>query len=308
MSTGQYIASRFIHAVFALLYIVTITFFLVRLAPGGPFDDERKIPEHLLEKMKEYYGFDKSLGTQYFIYMGNYVQGDLGPSLGNWGYSVNEVIAQGFPVSMRIGLLGLTIALSIGIPIGVIAAARRNTSVDYSFMSLALLGICLPTFVIGPMLAMLFGLRLNWFNAAGLYEMSDYFLPALTLGLYYAAYVARLTRGGMLDVLNQDFIRTAKSKGVPPMKILFKHAFRGGISPVVAFLGPALAGLISGSFVVETIFGLPGLGQHFIRAATNRDYTLILGTVSVFAILILTLNFLVDIVQTWLDPRRKLKA
>jgi oligopeptide transport system permease protein len=308
LSTTQYIVSRFAQSVFAFFCIITITFFFVRLAPGGPFDDERKIPDHLVAKMNEYYGFDKPLISQYFTYLGNFVRGDLGPSFGNTGYTVNEVIAQGFPVSLTIGLSGLLIALAIGIPLGVIAAARRNTIVDYSTMSLAMLGICLPTFVIGPMLATFFGLRLKWFNVAGWYEPSDFFLPSLTLGLYYAAYIARLTRGGMLDVLNQDFIRTAKSKGVKPSAILFKHAFRGGISPVVAYLGPAFAGLISGSFVVETIFGLPGLGQHFIKGATNRDYTLILGTVGVFAIFILTLNFVVDVVQTWLDPRRKLKA
>ena len=295
-------------SLFALLCIITITFFLVRLAPGGPFQEEKAIPEHLVAKMNAYYGLDKPPIIQYFTYMGNFVRGDLGPSLGNKGYTVNEVIAQAWPISVIIGLAGLVIALTIGIPIGVFAAARPNSKTDYILMGLATLGICLPTFVIAPLLAAVFGLKLGWFDVFGWEGSSAWLLASLTLGLYYAAYIARLTRGSMLDQLTQDYVRTARAKGVSPNATLFKHAFRGGITPVVAYLGPALAGLIGGSFVVESIFGLPGLGQHFIKAATNRDYTLILGTVTVFATLILVMNFLVDIVQAWLDPRRKLGA
>jgi oligopeptide transport system permease protein len=308
MSTLQFILSRLGQTIFALFCIVTITFFLIRLAPGGPFLDEKAIPEHLVARMNAYYGLDKPLIVQYAKYMGNFVQGDLGPSLGNKGYTVNEVIAQSWPVSATIGLAGLFIALLLGVPLGVYAAAHRNTRTDYSLMSAAMIGICLPTFVIGPLLGLFLGLKLDWFDVAGWVGSNAWMLASLTLGLYYAAYIARLTRGSMLDMLNQDFIRTAKAKGVSPNKILFKHAFRGGITPVVAYLGPALSALIGGSFVVESIFALPGLGQHFIKAATNRDYTLILGTVTVFAILILAMNFVVDLAQTWLDPRRRLKA
>jgi len=218
------------------------------------------------------------------------------------------VIEQSWPVSAVIGFLGLGIALIIGIPIGMVAASRKNTRLDYTLMAVSMLGICLPTFVIGPLLGLLFGLKLDWFDVAGWEDSSAWILASLTLGLYYAAYIARLTRGSMLDVLSQDYIRTAHSKGVAPLVVLFKHALRGGISPVVAYLGPALAGLIGGSFVVEQIFGLPGLGQHFIKAATNRDYWLINGTVTVFAVLILAMNFIVDIIQIWLDPRRKLQS
>ena len=307
METARYIASRFAQSLFALLCIITITFFLARLAPGGPFLDEKAVPEHLIEQMNKNYGFDTPLPVQYALYLGRLVKGDLGPSLGNKGFTVNEVIAEGFPVSFLLGISGLVIALLIGVPVGVFAAAKRNTPIDYGLMTIAMLGICLPTFVIAPLLGEFLGLRLGWFDVAMWENSTAWFLGALTLGLYYSAYIARLTRGSMLDVLSQDFIRTARSKGVAPLTILFKHAFRGGITPVVAYLGPALAGLIGGSFVVETVFGLPGLGQHFIKAATNRDYWLINGTVTVFAILILVMNFLVDVIQAWLDPRTQSK-
>ena len=305
MKTARFVLYRFLQSLFALLCIITLTFFLARLAPGGPFLDEKAVPEHLLEQMNKKYGFDKPLAVQYGLYLGQLIQGDLGPSLGNKGFTVNEVISEGLPVSFILGFIGLIIALIIGVPIGVFAAAKRNTPVDYGLMTVAMIGICLPTFVIAPLLGEIFALKLGWFDVAGWENSTAWFLGALTLGLYYSAYIARLTRGSMLDVLSQDFIRTARAKGVAPGKILFKHAFRGGITPVVAYLGPALAGLIGGSFVVETVFGIPGLGQHFIKAASNRDYTLINGTVTVFAILILVMNFLVDVLQAWLDPRTK---
>jgi len=305
METLRFVLSRFGQSLFALLCIVTITFFLARIAPGGPFLDEKAVPAHLLEKMNTKYGFDEPLIVQYGLYLGNLIQGDLGPSFGNKGFSVNEIIAQGLPVSFMLGFFGLGIALIIGVPIGVFAAARRNTAIDYVLMTVAMIGICLPTFVIAPLLGEWFAIELGWFDVALWENSSAWFLGALTLGLYYSAYIARLTRGSMLDVLSQDYIRTARSKGVSPFKVLFKHAFRGGITPVVAYLGPALAGLLGGSFVVETVFGLPGLGQHFIKAATNRDYWLINGTVTVFAVLILVMNFLVDVIQAWLDPRTK---
>ena len=305
METLRFVLSRFAQSLFALFCIITITFFLARLAPGGPFLNDKAIPAHLVEQMKRNYGFDKPLPVQYGLYLGRLIQGDLGPSLGNKGFTVNEVIATGFPISLLLGICGLIIALVIGVPLGVFAAAKRNTVIDYGLMSIAMLGICLPTFVIAPLLGEIFALKLGWFDVAMWEDSSAWILGSVTLGLYYSAYIARLTRGSMLDILSQDYIRTAKAKGVAPLKVLFKHAFRGGMTPVVAFLGPALAGLIGGSFVVETVFGLPGLGQHFIKAATNRDYWLINGTVTVFAVLILVMNFFVDILQGWLDPRTR---
>ncbi len=305
METLRFVLSRFAQSLFALFCIITITFFLARLAPGGPFLNDKAIPAHLVEQMKRNYGFDKPLPVQYGLYLGRLIQGDLGPSLGNKGFTVNEVITTGFPISLLLGVCGLIIALIIGIPVGVFAAAKRNTFIDYALMTLAMLGICLPTFVIAPLLGEIFALKLGWFDVAMWEDSSAWFLGSVTLGLYYSAYIARLTRGSMLDILSQDYIRTARAKGVSPLKVLFKHAFRGGMTPVVAFLGPALAGLIGGSFVVETVFGLPGLGQHFIKAATNRDYWLINGTVTVFAVLILVMNFLVDLLQGWLDPKTR---
>lgn len=303
MQTLKFIGSRFLQALFALFCIITLTFFLARLAPGSPFTEEKSVPEHLQAAMEKQYGFDKSLPVQYFTYLGNLLKGDLGPSFGNKGFSVNEIISQSWPVSVVLGLVGLLIALAIGVPVGMIAAFRKNTVSDYSLMTLAMIGICLPTFVIAPLLGETLGIKLGWFDVATWEGSNAWLLGAITLGLYYSAYIARLTRGSMLDILNQDFIRTALAKGVSPVNMLLKHAFRGGISPVISYLGPALASLIGGSFVVETVFGLPGLGQHFIKAASNRDYWLINGTVIVYASLVLTLNFLVDIVQVWLDPR-----
>ena len=223
METARFVFYRFLQSLFALLCIITLTFFLARLAPGGPFLDEKAVPEHLLEQMNKKYGFDKPLVVQYGLYLGQLIQGDLGPSLGNKGFTVNEVISEGLPVSFILGFIGLIIALIIGVPIGVFAAAKRNTSVDYGLMTVAMIGICLPTFVIAPLLGEIFALKLGWFDVAGWENSTAWFLGAMTLGLYYSAYIARLTRGSMLDVLSQDFIRTARAKGVAPGKILFRR-------------------------------------------------------------------------------------
>ena len=308
MQTAKYIGSRFLQCLFALFCIVSFTFFLCRLAPGSPFTEEKSVPAHLMDAMKEKYGFKKPLIVQYFLYMRNALTGDLGPSFGNKGFTVNEIIAQSWPVSITLGIVGLFIALAFGIPIGMIAASSRNTVWDYCLMAVAMIGICLPTFVIAPLLGETLGTKFGWFDVATWEGSNAWLLASMTLGLYYSAYIARLTRGSMLDILNQDFIRTAKSKGVSPFSTLFKHAFRGGISPVVSYLGPALAALIGGTFVVEMVFGLPGLGQHSIKAVGNRDYWLINGTVMVYASLVLTFNFLADLVQAWLDPRRRSNA
>jgi len=302
------IVSRFLQGVIALICILTLTFFLSRFAPGNPYDDERQIPEHIRENIREAWGLDEPLHVQWIKSLIDAARGFPQPSFGNSGFSVREVITQSFPVSIAVGFSGLLIALAIGIPAGVISAARRNTGIDYSVMSLALLGICLPVFVIGPLLATVFGFRLGWLPALGWGDPVHLVLPALTLGLFYGAYIARLARGGMLDTLAHDFVRTARAKGVPEWRILTTHCLRGGLLPVVNYLGPAFAALVSGSFVVETIFNLPGLGTHFINAAGNRDYSLIQGTVAVFALLILGLNFIADVVQVMLNPRLRTGA
>ena len=295
---------RLLKAIPVLLVIATITFFMLRLTPGGPFDREKPIKDPEIKKQLEaHYGLDKPLSAQYLDFLGKLASGDLGPSFKHSNRTVNEVIVKAFPVSAELGLWSLLVALVLGLTAGLIASIKPNSFLDYTPMTLAMIGICVPTFVMGPILILLFSLKLEWFNASGWDQWSDRVLPALTLGGVYAAYVARLTRGGMLEVMSQDYIRTARAKGASETRILLKHALQGGLMPVVAFLGPAVAGLISGSFVVETIFQIPGLGRHFVEAAFNRDYTMVMGTVLFFAVLIIMLNLLVDIVQIWLNPR-----
>jgi oligopeptide transport system permease protein len=255
--------------------------------------------------LEAHYGLDRPLLEQYGRYLFDLVRGDLGPSTKYANWTVNELIASSFPVSLELGCWALLVALTIGLTAGILAAIRPNTKADYIPMSLAMVGISLPTFVMGPLLILVFALTLNWYNASGWDFARDRVLPALTLGIYYAAYVARLSRGGMLEILNQDYIRTARAKGASNRRIVFRHALRGGLLPVVSFLGPAVAGLLTGSFVVETIFQIPGLGRFFVTSAFNRDYTLLAGTVIFYATLIVVLNLLVDIIQVWLNPKAR---
>ena len=304
---GSYIVKRLLQAMPVLLVIATLTFFMVRLAPGGPFDEEKKVPPEIKERIEKHYGLDQPLWKQYLSYMGNLVRGDLGPSFKYAGWTVAELIGRSAPVSMMLGLLAMLIALSIGLPAGLIAALYKNSPADYLAMSAAMIGICLPTFVMGPLLILGFSSGMGWFAPLGWYTWSDMVLPSLTLGLYFAAYIARLTRGGMLEVLNQDFIRTARAKGASERRVLLKHALKGGLLPVVAFIGPAFAGIISGSFIIETIFFIPGLGRFFVTSALNRDYTMVLGTVLFYALLIIVMNIIVDLVQAWLNPRTRIE-
>jgi len=298
----KFILSRIIQSAVVVFIILTLTFVMVRLAPGGPFSSERKMQPYILERINAYYGLDDPVILQYFNYVGGVLRGNLGPSFTETR-TVNQILESTIPVSFELGTWALLIALGIGLPIGILAAVKRNSALDYGPMSVAMLGICFPTFVMGPVLAMIFGVWLGWFNVAGWFVASDRVLPACTLGLVYAAYIARIARGGMLEVLNQDFIRTAAAKGVSSWGIIFKHSLRGGLLPVVSFLGPALAGLISGSFVVETVFNLPGMGREFVTSAFDRDYFLVQGTVIVYAALITAANLGVDIAQVVLNPK-----
>ncbi len=286
-----------------LLVIATMTFFLIRLAPGGPFDQEKVVSPEIQERIEDYYNLNAPLPEQYLDYLAGAVRGDLGPSFKNASFSVTELIRMSFPVSLELGLYGLCVALGIGLTAGIIASLRPNSVTDYVPMSLAMIGICVPNFVLGPLLLLVFGLKLGWFPVSGWDEPADKILPAITLGAMYAAYIARLSRGGMLEVLSNDFIRTARAKGLSEVRVVLRHALRGGLAPVVSFLGPATAGLLTGSFVVETIFQIPGLGRFFVEAAFNRDYTMIMGTVLFYATLILIMNLIADLVHVWLDPR-----
>ena len=300
---ARFLLSRIAQAIVVLFLIITVTFFLVRAAPGSPYSRERNISPHILAQLEKQAGLDKPLLTQYGVYLGNLAKGDLMYSSKYEGRRVSSIIAGSFPISVKLGSIALIIALCIGIPIGVFSAVNRNTLGDYLPMSLAMIGICLPTFVLGPLLALFFGIKLGWFNASGWYDPTDWVLPSVTLGLYYAAYIARIARGGMLEVLGQDYIRTARAKGVAPFPLVMRHAFRGGMLPVIAYLGPAFAALVSGSFVIEKVFSVPGMGQHFIDAAFNSDYTLISGVVIVYGALIVVLNLAVDFLQVIIDPR-----
>ena len=301
----RFVLRRLLEMIPVLWVIVTATFFMIRFVPGGPFTAEKAVTPEVLRNLEAHYGLDKPLHRQYLDYLGNLLQGDLGPSFKYANRTVNEIIADKLPTSLELGLLALTVALVVGLTLGVLAAIRRNTWLDYLCSSVAMTGISVPTFVLGPLLVLFFAIHLGWFNASGWYGPADRVLPAATLGCVYAAYVARLTRGGMLEVLGQDFIRTARAKGASEARVVFRHALRGGLLPVVSFLGPAIAGILTGSFVIETIFQIPGLGREFVNSAFNRDYTLVLGTVILYAALIIVLNLVVDVVQVCLNPKLK---
>ncbi len=298
------ILSRLGQGIITLFVLITLTFFLVHAMPGSPYTDEKAIPPHALARMKEYTGLDKPVPVQYFRYLKNLiVNQDLGDVIKKDGVKVSEIIGESFPVSFALGVLSIGIAMMIGIPAGVIAAVKKNTVIDFACLAAAMTGICLPSFVIGPLLAVGAGLGLKSLNVAGWSSPTDWILPAVTLGLINAAYLARLSRGGMLDVLNQDYIRTARAKGVSESRIVIRHALRGGLIPAVAFVGPAFAGMISGSFVIETIFQVPGMGQHFVNAATDREFFLIQGLVLFYGFLIVGANLLADLAQIALNPR-----
>ena len=301
----RFVLRRLLQAVPVLFVIITATFFMVRFVPGGPFTAEKAIPPEILKNLEAHYGLDQPLWRQYLNYLGRVAHGDFGPSFKYANRTVNEIIGDKLPVSLELGGLALAVALVVGLTLGVLAAVRRNSWLDYLASSVGMLGICVPTFVLGPLLVLFFAIHLGWVNASGWYDWTDRVLPALTLGLVYAAYLMRLTRGGMLEVLNQDYIRTARAKGASETRVVLRHALRGGLLPVVSFLGPAIAGILTGSFVIETIFQIPGLGREFVNSAFNRDYTLVLGTVILYAALIVGCNLVTDVVQVWLNPKLK---
>ena len=299
----NFLLKRILIMIPVLWITVTITFALVHLAPGGPFTAEKSYPPQAIEQLNRHYLLDQPFYAQYLHYLKNLLHGDLGPSLQYQNRSVNEIIAETFPVSLELGLWAMLAALALGIPAGLLASLRANSWLDYLPMSLAMTGICIPSFVLGPIMVLIFALSLGWFNASGWNVPSDRVLPAITLGSAYAAYIARLTRAGMLDVLPRDFIRTARAKGLPEARVIGIHALKPGFFPVISFLGPAVAGIITGSFVVETIFHIPGLGKMFVTGAFNRDYTLVLGLVVFYSALVIAFNTLVDIALTMLNPR-----
>jgi oligopeptide transport system permease protein len=290
-----------------LFVVVSLSFFMMRLAPGGPFDQERALPDQVRANIESRYHLDEPLWRQYLRYLGDVTRGDLGPSFRYPDRSVNELLSLGFPVSLTLGLCALGVALGLGGTAGILAGLRRSVFVDYLSMSFALFGVSVPNFVLGPILMLVFALGLGWLPVAGWGTWRHLILPSVTLGTFYAAYVARLTRAGMLEVIGQDFIRTARAKGLPEAAVILRHALPGAILPVVTYLGPASAAVLTGSVVVETIFSIPGIGRYFVGSALNRDYTMVLGTVVFYSVLLLVFNLIVDVLYAYLDPRVQMR-
>jgi ABC-type dipeptide/oligopeptide/nickel transport system permease component len=302
-----FMVRRFLWMLVTLWVVFTVSFFLMRSVPGGPFDRERMLEPEIERNLLKRYNLDKSLWQQYLIELGNVSRGDLGYSFKISDYSVNEIIAQGLPISVALGVLALIFATTLGLVTGVMSAVFRGTWGDVLLMLIATMGIALPNFVIAGICIILFVFIIPIFPAAGWGDFDQLILPAFCLGAPYAAYVARITRTSMLDVLSQDHIRTARAKGVGPVRVVIVHALRGALLPVVSFLGPAVAGILTGSLVVEQIFAIPGLGSHFVKAAQDRDYTLAMGLVLLYTVLLYAMNWLVDLSYAVLDPRVELQ-
>ena len=290
-----------------LFLIVTFSFFIMKVAPGGPFSAERNPPPEVLANINKVYHLDEPLPKQYVRYLGNMLRGDLGPSFRYKDYTVNDLIGNTMPNSLILGITALCSALVFGLLVGLISAVKRNSIADYASMSVAVIGISIPLFVVGPLLMLLFAVKLKWLPTSGWITgrqgLKTLIMPALALSLPYFAYIARLSRASVLEVLRSDYIRTAYAKGLSYPVVLFKHALKGALLPVISYLGPAFAGIITGSVVIEKIFLVPGLGTFFVQSALNRDYTLIMGTVVMYSIILILMNFVVDILYAVIDPR-----
>jgi len=301
----RYALLRLLGAIPTLLLVIVLAFLMVHAAPGGPFDEERALPADVAARIQAAYHLDEPLPQQFARYMSGLLQGDLGPSYRYRDYSVSELIGTGFPVSLKLGVLAVALALIVGISSGTFAALRQGSMLDRIVMSFAMTGISIPVFVIGPVLVLLFAVKLQWLPAgwSGATGMAKYVLPVITLALPQIAYIARLTRASMIEVLGRDFIRTARAQGLGTRAIIRVHALKPALLPVLSYMGPAIAAILTGSVVVEEVFGIPGLGQFFVRGALNRDYTLVLGIVIFYATLIIALNLIVDVLYGAIDPR-----
>ena len=303
----RFIIRRLISLIPTLFLIVTFSFFIMKVAPGGPFSAERNPPPEVLANINKVYHLDEPLPKQYVRYLGNMLRGDLGPSFRYKDYTVNDLIGNTMPNSLILGITALCSALVFGLLVGLISAVKRNSVADYAAMSVAVIGISIPLFVVGPLLMLLFAVKLKWLPTSGWITgrqgLKTLIMPALALSLPYFAYIARLSRASVLEVLRSDYIRTAYAKGLSYPVVLFKHALKGAMLPVISYLGPAFAGIITGSVVIERIFLVPGLGTFFVQSALNRDYTLIMGTVVMYSIILILMNFVVDILYAVIDPR-----
>lgn len=301
-----YILKRISTTILTLFLVVTLTFFLMRLMPGGPFDGEKNIPPKIKARLEQKFGLDKPLYEQYFSYVKDLTKGDLGPSMKREGRSVNWIIGYSFPTSAKLGLVAVTLSLFVGIFLGIIAALNFNKWPDSVCMVLSTLGVTIPSFVIGVFLMYIFGVKLKLFSIVGLKTWQSYVLPSLALSGYSIAFIARLTRSKLVEVMKSDFIRTARAKGLSKSRIILKHALRNTLIPIVTYLGPLVAGILTGSFVIESIFAIPGLGSEFVTTITNRDYTVILGVTIFYSAFLMISNLIVDILYVVIDPRIKL--
>lgn len=304
----KHVATRILVAVPTLLAIVTLAFFMMRLAPGGPFDAERQLPPEIEANLMAAYNLDRPLIEQYTAYIGSLLEGDLGPSFTYQDFTVTELVSRGFPVSLSIGFTALVLALFLGCVAGVVSASRHDSPSDFVIMGFAMTGIIVPVFVMAPLLALVFGVYLGLLPVAGWQDgaIANRILPSIALALPFTAVIARLMRGSMLEVLGSEFIRTAIAKGVPVWQVPWRHGFRHAFMPVLSYLGPAAAGIVTGSVVIEQIFAIPGIGRYFVEGALNRDYTLVLGVAVFYASLIILFNLIVDILYRVLDPKVEL--
>jgi len=305
----RYFLTRLAGAIPTLFIIVTIAFFLIRAAPGGPFDQEQTLPPEIMANLQRAYGLDQPIWAQYGRYLGALAHGDFGPSFKYKDFSVTELIGQGFPVTLELGSIAMALALILGIPIGTFAALHHNSAADYATMSLAVVGIAIPTFVVLAVLGVLFVIYWHWLPVAGWEPGSirHLVLPVAALALPPLSVIARLTRANMLEVLHSQFIRTAVAKGLPLHTVILRHAMRPALLPVASYLAPAVASIMTGSLVVESIAGLPGIGRYMVQGALNRDYTLVLGMVIIYSTLLILMGLAVDLLYAWLDPRVKLE-
>ncbi|AYO13920.1 oligopeptide ABC transporter permease OppB [Vibrio owensii] len=301
----KFIAKRIFEAIPTMLVLITVSFFLMRFAPGNPFSSERPLPPEVMANIEAKYGLDKPVFEQYTTYLTNVVQGDFGPSFKYLDYTVNELISVALPVSAKVGFIAFIFTVILGVTIGTIAALKQNSWLDYSIMSTAMLGVVMPSFVLAPALIYLFSLHWNLFPAGGWHDGSWQYLvlPVIAMSLLYVATFARITRGSMIETLNSNFIRTARAKGLSYRYIILKHALKPALLPVVSYMGPAFVGIITGSVVVETIFGLPGIGKLFVNAAFNRDYSLVMGVTILIGFLFILFNAIVDILLAMIDPK-----
>lgn len=300
----QHAVARLIGLVPTLLVLITISFFLIRLAPGGPFDAEMAAPPEIRANLEAKYHLDEPLLAQYFRYLGEVIAFDFGPSFQYRDWTVNELIARGFPISATIGGMAMLLAFFAGVLIGVFAALRQNTASDYTVMGIAMLGISIPNFVVAPLLILVLSIYAGWLPASGWdWTWQRGLLPVVTLALPAIAYIARLTRGSMIEVLHSNYIRTARAKGLPERTVILRHALKPTLLPVISYMGPATAAMITGSVVIERIYSIPGLGSYFVQGALNRDYTLVMGVVVFYGVVIILFNFIVDLLYAWLNPR-----